>query len=181
MIVFMNKHQHDYPKKIGYLHVAWYQQGRICVSRKLNHRNLQTQNISIIQINQIAKELWQGLNLHFKKDLAGYALKYKKEYPVLRKRGISSYSVFLMLVHALLKRFSIAYENLSHCLLTLQSVLNHLSVCRAIQLKLIKPVKAYHLLNHPAGYDVVSKYESAYVCILTSRDHKCLILKAEGG
>jgi len=150
MKVIMKDKQHDFPKKIGDLNLAWYQQGRICVSRKKNPRSLQKQNMSIIQINQITKALWESLHPHFKKDLAFYALQYKKDYPGLRKRGISSYAVFLIIVHALIKRFSIAYENQDDCLAILQKLISPLSVKKAVEIRLLKPVMGYYQLNHRA-------------------------------
>ncbi len=150
MKVMMKDKQHDFPKKIGDMNLAWYQQGLICVSRKQTPRTLQKQNMSIIQINQITKALWQTLNPHFKKDLALYALQYKKDYPGLRKRGISSYAVFLMIVHALIKRFSIAYENQNDCLAILQKLISPLSVKKAVEIWLLKVVRDYYQLNHQA-------------------------------
>jgi len=150
--VNMKDKQHDFPKKIGDMNLAWYQQGRICVSRKQTPRTLQKQNMSIIQINQMTKALWQTLHPHFKKDLAFYALQYKKDYPGLRKRGISSYAVFLMIVNALIKRFSIAYENQKKCMIIIETLLSTLSVRRSVQLRLLKPVKACYKLIHCAGH-----------------------------
>jgi len=152
MKVNMKDKQHDFPKKIGDMNLAWYQQGRICVSRKQTPRTLQKQNMSIIQINQMTKALWQTLHPHFKKDLAFYALQYKKDYPGLRKRGISSYAVFLMIVNALIKRFSIAYENQKKCMIIIETLLSTLSVRRSVQLRLLKPVKACYKLIHCAGH-----------------------------
>jgi len=150
MKVILKDKQRDFPKKLGDLNLAWYQQGRVCVSRKQTPRMLQKQNMSIIQINQITKALWQTINPHFKKDLALYALQYKKDYPALRKRGISSYAVFLMIVHALIKRFSIAYENQDDCLTIIQKLISLLSVKKAVEIRLLKPVMGYYQLNHRA-------------------------------
>jgi len=165
MKVIMKENQHDFPKKIGDLSLAWYRQGRICISRKQNHRSLQKQNISLIQINQITKTLWQTLHPHFKKDMALYALQYKKKYPGLRKRGISSYAVFLMIIHALIKRFSIAYENQDIGLAILKNLISVLSVKKAVQLKLLKIVRDYYQLNHEAG-----------MCSFTCEYHTCNVM-----
>jgi len=169
MKVIMSKRQHDFPKKIGDLNLAWYQQGRVCVSRKQIQRSLQKQNMTIIQINQITKTLWQTLNPHFKKDLALYALNYKKEYPGLRKRGISSYAVFLMIVHGLIRRFSISYENQTACIFILEKILSPLSVTKAVQLKLLKWVKGNYRMNHYAGANIFYLENIPYYVMMTNQ------------
>ncbi|HOD55236.1 MAG TPA: hypothetical protein PKJ08_11965 [Candidatus Cloacimonadota bacterium] len=128
MKVKFKQNKHDYPKKAGDLSLAWYAGGSICISRRKTERILQKQNMSIIQINAICKMVWIDLTPGFKKDLAQYALKYKKEYPTLRKRGVSSYAVFLILIHALIKRFSLKTDDPGSCADVLKYLLELLSV-----------------------------------------------------
>ncbi|HOD53576.1 MAG TPA: hypothetical protein PKJ08_03515 [Candidatus Cloacimonadota bacterium] len=181
MKVIMKENQHDFPKKIGDLSLAWYQQGRICVSRKQNPRSLQKQNINLIQINQITKTLWQTLHPHFKKDMALYALQYKKKYPGLRKRGISSYAVFLMIIHALIKRFSIAYENQDVGLAILKNLISVLSVKKAVQLKLLKIVRDDYQLNHEATlYSAKNDYQSGDIVMPAQISGQCVLQDAYG-
>jgi len=151
-VIFKHK-EHDYPKKTGDINLAWYACGSVCVVRRKTERSLQKQNLSIIQINAICKLIWEDLNPLFKKDLALYALKYKKKYPSLRKRGISSYAVFLMIIHALIKRFSLQIENQLLCVAILKRLLERLSVKKAVQLRLLKPVMKYYQFNHCIQYE----------------------------
>ncbi|MBP7562678.1 MAG: hypothetical protein KA886_02725 [Candidatus Cloacimonetes bacterium] len=162
MKVKLNQKSHDYPKKTGDLNLAWYHQGRICISRKQKQRSLQQQNINIILVNQLSKALWQDLNPVFKKDFVIYAKRYKHKYPCLRKRGVSSYAVFLILIHALIKCYAIICTNQAECLIILKKLLLRLSVKKAIKIKLMKPVNAYYQLNHfnennPVSYDELLK------------------------
>ncbi len=147
MKVKLKQKKHDYPKKAGELSLAWYAGGRICISRRKTDRHLQKQNLSIIQINAISKMLWNDIAPCFKKDLAQYALRYKKEYPTLRKRGVSSYAVFLILIHALIKRFSLKTDNPEYCSYVLKCLLEELSVKKAVIMKLLRVVSAYCQLN----------------------------------
>ncbi len=159
MKVIFNHKVHDYPKRHGDLKLAWYGNGNFCIVRKQTKRQIQQQNLSIIQINRISKVLWDELDNHFKKDLARYARMYKQEYPSLRKRGISSYSCFLMIVHALIKRFSLNSENEHLCINVLKRLLHGLSVFKAISLKLIKSVKASYKLNRCNAYQIMNNKE----------------------
>ncbi len=146
---FKNNH-HDYPKHINDTHFAWYNQGKICILRRLKAYQLQTQNYKIIEINRITHTIWQDLSHEFKLDLALYAQKYKQKYPGLRKRGISSYAVFLMITHALIKRFGIERINQSLCIEKIKVLLINLTVYDAVRIRLLKPVyKAYQLNRNP--------------------------------
>jgi hypothetical protein len=147
MKVIINQRNHDFPKKAGDLNLAWYANGLVCIARKPVERKVQKQNHSIICINFLSKTLWDELDALFKKDLAIYARAYKQRYPSLRKRGVSSYAVFLMIIHALIKRFSLNTENQDQCLYLLRTLLSHLSVQKAVQNKLLKTVKNHHRLN----------------------------------
>lgn len=161
-VVFKQK-QHDYPKRVGDLNLAWYAGGQICIARKKTERSRQKQNESIIRINAICKGLWDGLDLHFKQDLSRYAFMYKQEYPSLRKRGVSSYAVFLMIIHALIKRFSLRTDDQENCMKLLKTLLGNMSVYKAVQYRLIKVVsKSYQLNKYPyLGYQQSQNKESA--------------------
>jgi len=152
----------DYPKKSGDLNLAWYAGGRICIVRKKTERALQKQNLSIIQINAITKAVWETLNPSFKQDLARYAVRYKKEYPTLRKRGVSAYAVFLILIHALIKRFSLNTDNDLQCIKTLITILANLSIYQAIRLKLLKRVRACYQLNNINTEKPINLFSSFY-------------------
>ncbi len=169
MRVIFNHKVHDYPKKLGDLKLAWYGNGNICIVRKQSKRQIQKQNLTIIQINRISKVLWDELDNHFKKDLARYARMYKQEYPSLRKRGISSYSCFLMIVHALIKRFCLNSENEHLCINVLEKLLHGLSVYKAIRLKLIKSVKVSYKLNRCNAYQGMYRNE---LSIISVENHK---------
>ena len=147
MKVIIKQKTHDYPKKAGDLNLAWYAGGRICIVRKKTERTLQKQNLSIIQINAITKSLWATLLPAFKRDLAKYAMRYKNEYPALRKRGVSAYSVFLIFIHALIKRFSLNFENPEICTEIIINIMENMTVKKAIILRLLKKVRYYYRLN----------------------------------
>jgi len=159
MKVMFKQQNHDYPKHIGDLNLAWYAGGRICIARTKTKRSLQTQNFSIIKINSISKSLWEGLHARFKNDLAHYAKRYKIKYPILRKRGISSYAVFLMLIHTLIKRYSLNTENSLLSTHLLQLLLQKMSVKQAILQKLLKPVPYDYQLNQVNGYESVFSFD----------------------
>ncbi|MBP7563267.1 MAG: hypothetical protein KA886_05705 [Candidatus Cloacimonetes bacterium] len=147
MKVIIKQKTHDYPKKAGDLNLAWYAGGRICIVRKKTERAIQKQNLSIIQINAITKSLWATLLPAFKQDLARYAIQYKKEYPALRKRGVSAYSVFLIFIHALIKRFSLNFDNREICTEIIIHIMENMTVKKAITLRLLKKVRYYYKLN----------------------------------
>nr|HPM01370.1 hypothetical protein [Candidatus Cloacimonadota bacterium] len=136
MRIYFSEKLTGYPKKAGDLHLAWYQNGKICISRNLKKQQMQTQNFNIIKVNQITKTLWDTLNRSFRKDLALYADQYKKTYPGLRKRGISAYSAFLMVIHALIRRFSINIEDHANAIAIFESLLDQINVYQLIQLNI---------------------------------------------
>jgi len=108
MIIKFNKTvKHDYPKKIQDTHLAWYRNGKICIIRKYNDYTLQMQNLYIKEMNQIIHRLWSELSMSSKRDLQKYANQYKKRYPSLRKRGNNAYSIFLMICHSIIRKFSL--------------------------------------------------------------------------
>ncbi len=148
MKVILKHKSHDFPKKAGELRLAWYGGGQVCIARRHVERKSQKQNESIIRINRICKTLWDELDMHYKKDLAVYAKAYKMEYPSLRKRGVSSYAVFLMIIHALIKRFSLATDNYELCLNQLRDLLGRLTLHKAVQVRLLKAVRKHYLLNN---------------------------------
>jgi len=93
------------------------------------------------------KSLWATLLPAFKRDLAKYAMRYKNEYPALRKRGVSAYSVFLIFIHALIKRFSLNFENPEICTEIIINIMENMTVKKAIILRLLKKVRYYYRLN----------------------------------
>jgi len=153
MRVYFNKKVHDYPKRAGDCYLAWYNQGNICILKKKPLFVCQSQHLKIQTINQISLKLWAEQSQRFKKDMAEYAKRYKKKYPGLRKRGISAYSAFLMVVHALIRRFHIQYENHENAINIMSTLIKTLSVKKAIRLRLIKPVSDAYQLNQSAGND----------------------------
>jgi len=149
MKVYFQHHQHDYPKQAGDIRLAWYQGGRVCVMRNY-HKNhqIQKQNIQISRINAVCKALWENILPAFKKDISLYATLYKRTYPGLRKRGISSYSVMLMLVHALIRRFQLSNRDSEHLVNVIESMLQGRSLYDLIQMKLLKSVPGAYRLNY---------------------------------
>jgi len=147
MRIYFSEKVRDFPKKAGDLHLAWYQNGRICISRNLKRHQMQAQNFHIIQVNQITKAVWETLNLNFRRDLARYASQYKKTYPGLRKRGISAYSAFLMVIHALVRRFGIDMSQQESAIAILDKLLDQIYVYKLIRLKILKVVRYAYRLN----------------------------------
>jgi hypothetical protein len=148
MRIYFSEKPKDLPKKWGDLHLAWYQNGRVCISRVLKAHQMQSQNFNIIQVNQITRAVWDRLCNPFKKDLTEYAKRYKTEYPSLRKRGISAYSVFLMVIHGLIRRFSIMTTDAKKCISLFEQLLQNISVFKLIRIKILKPVSMGYRLNH---------------------------------
>jgi hypothetical protein len=147
MRIYFSEMPKDLPKKWGDLNLAWYQNGKICISRVLKDHQIQAQNFNIIQVNQITRAVWDRLCNPFKKDLAEYAKCYKTEYPTLRKRGISAYSVFLMVMHGLIKRFSIMTTDAEKCIVIFDQLLLKMSVLKLIRIKILKAVRKNYRLN----------------------------------
>ncbi len=148
MRIYFTESVKDFPKKAGDLHLAWYQNGRVCISRALKSHQMQTQNFNIIKVNQITKAVWDKLDLSFKKDLARYAEHYKKAYPNLRKRGISAYSAFLMVIHVLIRRFAIDTSHHANTIVLFERLLDQVTVYKLIQLRILKKVKTAYRLRH---------------------------------
>ncbi|HOD55273.1 MAG TPA: hypothetical protein PKJ08_12160, partial [Candidatus Cloacimonadota bacterium] len=104
-------------------------------------------NFNIIQVNQITRAVWDRLSKPFMRDLAEYARRYKIEYPNLRKRGVSAYSVFLMVIHGLIRRFSIKTADAEKCSVVFDQLLLKMSVFKLIEFKILKPVRMSYQLN----------------------------------
>jgi len=173
MRIYFSEKPKDLPKKWGDLNLAWYQNGNVCISRKKIEHKTQLQNINIVKINQICKTRWDSLDTHFKNDLVKYASQYKKEYPALRKRGVSAYSVFLIVIHGLLRRFSIRIEESDKCISIFERLLQNISVFKLIRIKILKPVTMSYRLNHENwGFDLSDKQ-------FGNRLQKCDIIQAE--
>ncbi len=148
MKIIFSKKQKDYPKKTGDLHLAWYNHGRICISRKKSQPVIQKQNIRIQVINSLCKNLWDKLLPANKKEMALYARMYKATYPGLRKRGISSYSVLLMMTHSLLNCYRFDTENPALCAEQLLQWISIHSLYQMIQMKFLKRVRYAYRLNY---------------------------------
>jgi len=148
MKVFWNKKVHDFPKRSGDACLAWYNQGQVCILRKRPIFNWKAQHLKIKEINLICLTLWSEQSDGFKRDMKKYAKLFKTTYPGLRKRGVSAYSIFLILIHALIKRFSL--NDISSDLLrsVLRKLLDSLSVFKAIQIRLLKRVPNAYRLNY---------------------------------
>jgi len=160
MRVYFRKKAHDYPKRAGDCYLAWYNQGKICILKKKPVFVCQKQHLMIQAINQISLKLWPEQSQKFKKDMAEYAKRYKVTYPGLRKRGISAYSIFLKIIHGLIKRFSLHEIGESHLNHTLKAMLMGLSVYKCILSNLLKRVNRMYCLNHKT--DGESEQPSCY-------------------
>jgi len=181
----------DFPKKINDLQLNWYQQGRICIAKNRKKPALQAQNIQIKRINQIVRQLWNELTTGFKKDLSAYAHAYKQYYPSLRKRGVSSYSCFLILIHGLIKRFGLKDKPDDLMVIILCELMTQLSIYKAVRINLLKKVPFVYQLNQEAvingnstkSLSIIQKYErenvkSSFLTVYKSIDSLC---KADDG
>ncbi|HOD55332.1 MAG TPA: hypothetical protein PKJ08_12465, partial [Candidatus Cloacimonadota bacterium] len=171
MRIYFSEKVRDFPKKAGDLHLAWYQNGRICISRKLKQHQMQVQNFHIIQVNQITKAVWETLNLNFRRDLARYASQYKKTYPGLRKRGISAYSAFLIVIHALVRRFGFDVSHQENAIAIFEKLLDQISVYKLIQLKILKEVRYAYRFNQLNGNDLKLTYQDMEIIETDSSEH----------
>ncbi len=172
MRIYFSEKVRDFPKKAGELHLAWYQNGKICISRNLKQHQMQAQNFNIIQVNQITKAVWETLNLNFRRDLARYASQYKKTYPGLRKRGISAYSAFLMVVHSLIRRFGIDLGHQEKTVAIFKRLLDQMSVYKLIQLKILKTVRYAYRLNQLNSNDLKLTYQDMGLIETDKSEHK---------
>jgi len=147
MKVYFKQKKHDFPKKLEGMSLSWYNQGRICIAKRKACPELQKQNINLIKINRVSKSIWTILSPGLKKDMAKYSQKYREKYPVLRKRGISSYSAFLMIIHALVKRFYLQGETETALQRKLMALTEKLTVYACVCLHLLKKVDGAYRLN----------------------------------
>ncbi len=154
MRVYFSETNFDFPKKINDLRVAWFREGRICISRNYKKKEMQVQNYRIIQMNAMIKMLYGELSAGFKKDMGRYTQMYKIRYPHLRKRGMSAYSVFLMLVYAIVHRFGLNDRSVDEMKEILSSLIKNLSVAECVRLKLLAVVKGYYILNYVPQMDI---------------------------
>lgn len=112
-------------------------------------------------MNVMIKELYNELSVGFKKDMGKYAQLYKTRYPHLRKRGMSAYAVFLMVVYALVRRFGLDERSVDEMKIILLQLIRTLSVADSIRMKLLKTVKTYYTLNHVALVNIRNTFEKA--------------------
>ncbi|MBP7564328.1 MAG: hypothetical protein KA886_11130 [Candidatus Cloacimonetes bacterium] len=148
MKIHFSEKKTDYPKKCGDFQLAWYNQGQICISRKKQHPKIQKQNIHIKIMNRICKNVWFNLMPAQKREMSLYAVLFKKTWPGLRKRGISSYSVLLMIVYRLIHRYQFNTENQEACSSLLLQWISRHSLYQMIQIKILKKVNDAYLLNY---------------------------------
>ncbi|HOD54555.1 MAG TPA: hypothetical protein PKJ08_08525 [Candidatus Cloacimonadota bacterium] len=148
MKIHFSEKKTDYPKKCGDLQLAWYNHGQICISRKKQQPKIQKQNIHIKTMNRICKNVWSNLLPAQKRDMSLYAVLFKKTWPGLRKRGISSYSVLLMIVFHLIHRYQFNTGNQEACSLQLLHWISRHSLYQMIQIKILKKVDDAYLLNY---------------------------------
>jgi len=176
-VYFREKYQHDYPKKIGEMNLAWYNKGKICLYRAKTEHQMQTQNFYIKEINSIVHGIWLDLSHQVKKEFQTYANAYKKRYPSLRKRGANSYAMFLMAVHTLIKKYQLHNRSQAELTGQLRNMLSRLSIyqlvlCGALKvvkyayrmnLKLLSPLKSDHNSNHSISSAKTSTLLNAFV------------------
>lgn len=163
MRVYFSDTHFDYPKRINELRVAWYQNGKVCIARNYQKQQLQEQNYQIIKVNEIVKSLYQELRLSFKKELTIYSQRFKKQYPHLRKRGISSYGIFLIIIHRIIKRFSLKEYESEKCLKILREIVQYLNIKDAVHLKLLDKVYQFYQLTRSAIYHPIIEPKSSII------------------
>ncbi len=146
-VIFNQRAVHDYPKKSGDMHFAWYCQGKKCICRKKSEPCLQTQNVKIKDVNHIVHSLWQELKQKSKVELQKYALLYKKRYPSLRKRGNNAYSIFLMICHALIRLNKLSPLQKNDLLTIVRNILSGMTIYQMVSEGILKRVKNCHQLR----------------------------------
>lgn len=168
MRVYFSETKFDFPKRINDLRVAWFRDGRICISRNYKKREMQVQNYRIIQMNGMIKMLYSELSMGFKKDMGRYAQLYKIRYPHLRKRGMSAYAVFLMVVYSLVRRFGLTDRSVDELKEILSRLILGLCVAECVRMKLLAVVKGYYTLNRLAVIGVGTKKVLSSTEIMTN-------------
>ncbi len=146
-VIFNQTAVHDYPKKAGGMHFAWYCQGKICICRKKSEPCLQTQNVKIKDVNHVVHSLWQELKQKSKVELQKYASLYKKRYPSIRKRGNNAYSIFLMICHALIKVNKLSQIQKDDLLTILRNIISGMTIYQMVSEGILKRVKNCHQLK----------------------------------
>ncbi len=103
MRVFFKPGSTLYPKggKRDDVVYCYHNEGKICFTRKYYNVPEMPQNRKIKELQSVTLQIWKLLPLRFKTELSLYAKQYKKEYPHIRRKFLSNYSIFLKITHKL--------------------------------------------------------------------------------
>ena len=103
MRVFFKPGSTLYPKggKRDDVVYCYHNEGTICYTRNYYPVPEMPQNLKIKELQSITLQIWNVLPLRFKTELSLYAKQYKKEYPHIRRKFLSNYSIFLKITHKL--------------------------------------------------------------------------------
>ncbi len=101
MRVFFKPGSTLYPKggKRDDVVYCYHNDGMFCFTRKYYIVPEMPQHVKIKSMQNISLQIWNSLPLRFKNDIKQYADQYKGEYPHIRRKFISSYSIFLKIIH----------------------------------------------------------------------------------
>ncbi len=103
MRVFFKPGSTLYPKggKRDDVVYCYHNDGAICFTRNYYPVPEMPQNRKIKELQSVTLQIWEVLPLRFKTELSLYAKQYKKEYPHIRRKFLSNYSIFLKISHKL--------------------------------------------------------------------------------
>lgn len=120
--------------------------GRLCFARNYYEVPMRAQNYHIISVSRLAKQLWDSLAIGFKNQLKRYTLSYVQEYPSFRGKFISSYAIFMKIIHKIEAQFQISkipnfdFQNWL-------KLFGSLSIADFIKLGWLKKIKNLYKLN----------------------------------
>ena len=80
--------------------------GRLCFARNYYEVPMRAQNFQVISLSKIAQQIWTVLPRRFKNNLKSYTSEFIKKEPSFRCKFISSYAVFMKIIHKINKQFS---------------------------------------------------------------------------
>ncbi len=181
MRVFMDWEKTKFPKggKQDGIVYCYYSYGNICVGRNYTPVPFMKQNANIISIEKITLEIWKILPQRFKNDLKIYAMKFKNQYPKLRRKHLNCYGIFLKIMHMIEKYYQFSQMINPGYDLYLY-LFGSFSVADFITMNYLPKIKQYHQLTAKL-IQISSEYVNDYKSLLDLTNEQNIILSAPFG
>ncbi len=148
MRVFFKPGSTLYPKggKRDDVVYCYHNEGTICYTRNYYNVPEMPQNRKIKELQSVTLQIWNVLPLRFKTELALYAKQYIKEYPHIRRKFLSNYSIFLKITHKL-DQLMQSTQNKSLTIEDFYKFFVSLSLADYIRVKFLPKIINFYKLN----------------------------------